>query len=445
MCGIAGAFNASKAAERTVICLHGNQHRAREFTGIVTSDGTNLFRETGKGIAREVFSDRDKLNRLHGRHAVGHIRYSTIQRKEDDKYRDNIQPIKGWYGNKEFALAHNGNLYNLEELQSLLGAPRSTRMDSEYIVRLLEKWQTGDLLRDLQKVFSVLKGSYSLGILFPDKLLAVRDSSGNRPLSIGKLDESYFISSETCGFSGVGAELVQDVEAGQIVTIDTGGIHAWSFAEPRLQQCRFEGNYFSLPTSLTFGEEVDEYRLRLGRALQDHCPAPGADIVTPVPDSSNYIAMGYAESGKSGVWRPVITRSHYGRSFIAASQVERDETVALKFSFSPHAIRGRSIVVVDDSLVRGTTLRKVVAEMRRYKPREIHIRSGSPKIKYPCLYGIDTPDASKLIAATHATNEELCRELNADSVEFLPLEVQKELTPNPGNYCFACMDGEYRI
>jgi amidophosphoribosyltransferase len=444
MCGVFGVFGATKAAERTVIGLHGNQHRAREFAGIATSEGTNIFLETGVGLAREIFSDLDKLNRLHGRHALGHVRYSTTERKADDKYRNNIQPIKGWYGGKEFALAHNGNLYNLEELQRLLGAPRATTMDSEYIVRLLEKWQTGNLVEDLKKVFSHLKGSYSLGILFPDRLVAVRDPSGCRPLSLGKFGESYCISSETCGFSGVGAEHIRDVEAGQIVCIDNDGPKTWPFAQPKLQKCRFEGNYFSLPTSLTFGEAVDEYRLQLGRALQDYCPTPGADIVTPVPDSSNYIAMGYAESGKSGSWRPVITRSHYGRSFIAASQVERDETVALKFSFSPHAIEGKSIVVVDDSIVRGTTLRKVITEMRRYKPREIHVRSGSPKIRFPCIYGIDTPDKSKLIAATHS-KKEICAALEADSVQFLPLEAQKELSTDPKSFCFACMDGEYRI
>ena len=447
MCGVVGLFNSHKAAELTVIGLHGNQHRAREFAGIATTEGSNIYLETGRGLAREVFDDFDKLNRLHGRHALGHVRYSTADRKADDKYRNNVQPICGYYGGRPFALAHNGNHYNIEELDRLLGAPRATTMDTEFIVRLLEKWHTGNLISDLKRVLGVLKGSYSLGILFPDCLVAVRDPSGNRPLSLGKFGkfgESWCISSETCGFSGLGAEHVRDIEAGEILTINNERVSSWPFAKPRLQQCRFEGNYFSLPTSRTFGEDVDEYRLQLGRALQDYCPTPGADIVTPVPDSSNYIAMGYAESGKSGRWRPVIVRSHYGRSFIAASQAERDETASLKFSYSPHAIEGRSIVVVDDSIVRGTTLRKVIAEMRRYRPKEIHVRSGSPKIKYPCKYGIDTPDRSKLLAATHS-KEQICSELNADSVQFLPLDVQKELSTNAGKFCFACMDGEYKI
>ncbi len=445
MCGIFGVFGAAKAAELTVIGLHGNQHRAIEFAGIASSDGTNIFREVGAGLARQVFSDPNKINRLHGRHALGHIRYSTSKRQKDDQYRDNIHPVIGWYRGKKFALVHNGNLTNLDELSKLLNRrPMETTMDTEYIVRLIEHFANEEhLIAVLSKVFSVLKGSYSLGILFPDCLVAVRDSSGNRPLSLGRLGESYFISSETCGFSGLGVELLRDIEPGQIVTIDQDGARSWPFSEAQEKKCRFEGNYFSHPSSLTFGEPVSDYRKKLGRALEDHCPAHGADIVVPVPDSARFIAMGYAESRQSGSYDEAIIRSHYvGRTFIAADQAKRDAEVAQKFTFAPHAIAGKKIVVVDDSIVRGTTLPKIVGELRRYGAKEVHVRIGSPPIKYPCLYGIDTPAQDELLSWTHQ-KAAICAKVGADSLQFLPLEVLKELSPNPRSFCFACMDGNY--
>lgn len=444
MCGIFAVFGARKAAELTVIGLHGNQHRAIEFAGIASSDGTNIFREVGPGLARQVFADSDKINRLHGQHAVGHIRYSTAQKQEDDKYRDNIHPVIGWYQGKKFALVHNGNLTNVDELSNLLNSrTMETRLDTEYIVRLIEKFDTGKLVADLTKVFGLLKGSYSLGILFPECLVAVRDISGNRPLSLGKLGEGYFISSETCGFSGLGVEFVRDIDPGQIVCIEASGIRSWPFAEPKERMCRFEHIYFSLPTSLTFGEPVIDFRKRLGRMLEVHYPAPGADIVIPVPDSARFIAMGYAESGRSGHYDEPIVRSHYvGRTFIAADQAKRDAEVAQKFTFAPHAIEGKKIVVVDDSIVRGTTLPKIVGELRRYGAKEVHVRIGSPPIKHPCLYGINTPTQQELMSFTHKTAE-ICAKVGADSLQFLPLSALEELAPYPDNFCYACIDGKY--
>lgn len=442
MCGIFGVFNAPKAAEWAVIGLHGNQHRAIDYTGIVSSDGSNLYRHGGAGLARQVFSDAAVINRLHGRHSLGHIRYPTVQ---DDDTRENIQPIMGNYGGEAFALAHNGNITNRVELQKILGDySMATSMDTEFIVRLLEKFCTNNLVEDLKKVVSLLKGSYALCLIFREKLIAVQDPHSNRPLTLGKREESWFVSSESCGFGGVGAEFIRDIAPGEILTIEaSNGLRSWPFAEATPKKCRFEGNYFSHPSSLAFGEPVDEYRKRLGRALEERFPVPGADIVTPVPDSSNFIAMGYAETGRSGSYRPVIIRSHYvGRTFIAADQAKRDAEVAQKFSFTSHVIEGKSIVVVDDSIVRGTTLPKIVKELRHYGAREIHIRIGSPPILFPCVYGINTHEQKELISA-NLSKMHICQAVDADSLEFLPLEIQKHLSPDPASFCYACMDGVY--
>lgn len=442
MCGIFAGSNVPKAAEWTVIGLHGNQHRAIDYAGIVSSDGTHPYRQVGEGLARQVFSNAKVLNALHGRHALGHIRYPTVQ---DDPTRENIQPVMGNYGGDWFALAHNGNLTNTKELAKLLGEDSmQTSMDTEFIVRLLEKFATGNLVEDLKKVFSYLRGSYALCLLFKERLVAAQDPQHNRPLTLGRREESWFISSETCGFGGVGAEFVRDIAPGEILTIDAeDGLKSWPFADTLPKKCRFEGNYFSHPSSLAFGEPVDEYRYRLGKALEESFPVAGADLVTPVPDSSNFIAMGYADTGRSGPYRPVIIRSHYvGRTFIAANQAKRDAEVAQKFSFTAHAIAGKRVVVVDDSVVRGTTLPKIVAELRRCEAAEVHIRIGSPPILFPCRYGINTPEQKDLISAT-LSKAHICEAVGADSLEFLPLEVQKRLSPAPNSFCYACMDGHY--
>ncbi len=438
MCAIFGVWNAENAAELTAIGLHGEQHRAIDYAGIVTSDCYHLYRQGGTGLARQVFT-KDKLARLHGIHALGHLRYPTVA---DDATRDNIQPIMSSHGHGRIALAHNGNLTNTAELGERY-PHRKTSMDTEYFLRAIESWETEDIERDLPRALEQLKGSYALGILLPDRLIAVRDQSGNRPLSISKANGSYFISSETSAFGGVGAEFLCDVEAGTMVSIDEKGLRTIRFAQARLKQCRFEGIYLAHPSSTVFGESVTAFRMRLGRALQEECPVPGADIVTPIPDSANFIAMGYGESRKSGAYWPVINRSHYvGRTFIAATQAGRDADVAQKFSFTASEIKGKNIVVVDDSIVRGTTMPKIVSELRRYGAQAIHVRIAAPPIMHPCTYGINTPTRKELISASQ-TPEEIREFVGADSLEFLSLETLQKLSGDAGKFCFACMDGKY--
>lgn len=440
MCAIFGVWNAKKAAELCVIGLHGNQHRAIDYAGIVSSDGSNLYRECGPGLARQAFTKK-MLDALHGRVALGHLRYPTV---EDDATRDNIQPIMGNYGGRSIAIAHNGNVTNVDELREAISGVRlATSMDTELILRLLQKEYSGDIERDLIAVFSRVKGSYALGILLADCLIAVRDKSGNRPLSIGVSNGSYFVSSETCAFGNVGATPVFDVAPGTMALINESGIRVIRLGDASEKKCRFEAIYFSHPSSKVFGEGVTTFRLKLGEALEKHCPAPGATIVTPIPDSAIFLAQGYARTARSGEYFPVIIRNHYvGRTFIAATQAKRDEDVSQKFSFTVEKIAGEKIVVVDDSIVRGTTLPKIVAHLRKYGAQEVHVRIGCPPITHSCRYGINTPNRDKLIASTKSPGV-ICNEVGADSLEYLPLEVLKTLSPNPESFCFSCMTGEY--
>ncbi len=443
MCGIFGVWGAPRAAELVAIGLHNLQHRATDYAGIVSSDGKHLYAEHGIGIARRVFK-QGVTGHLHGRSAIGHIRYPTVS---DDKARVNIQPIVGSYAGEPVAIAHNGNITNTEVLKLTAAfsvSKLSTSMDTEYILRILETKGSGNIIRDLRQTFACLEGSFSLLILSPRFLIAARDKSGNRPLSIGQLDNGGFcVSSETCAFPNVNAKHLCDVDAGTMVIVYGDGLHVHRFATPEERKCRFEGIYYAHPASTVFDENVGRFRMSIGRALEELFPVLDADIVVPVPDSSNLIAMGYAESGCSGTFFPAITRNHYvGRTFIVPTQGERDTKVAQKFTFAAEEIAGKVIVLIDDSIVRGTTLPRITKKLRRLGAKEIHVRIGSPPISHPCRYGINTPTYDELVA-THATKEEIQASIGADSLEFLPLETLMSLSDTPGSYCYACMSGQY--
>lgn len=443
MCGIFGVWGVPRAAEAVAIGLHNLQHRATDYAGIVSTDGEYFYTEHGAGIARRVFK-QGVTEHLHGQSAIGHIRYPTVT---DDKNCVNIQPIVGNYGGKPVAIAHNGNITNVEKLRkidALAMTKRSTSMDTEYILRILESRKSGNIVKDCLKVCSMLEGSFSLLILLPDCLIAIRDQHGNRPLSIGELDHGGFcVSSETCAFPSVNATHLCDVEAGTMAVIDGNGLRMYGFAKAEERKCRFEGIYYAHPASVVFGENVARFRMQIGRTLAELFPVLDADIVVPVPDSANCIAMGYAESGCSGMYFPAIMRNHYvGRTFIAPTQGERDMKVAQKFTFAAEEIRGKVIVLIDDSIVRGTTLPRITDKLRKLGAKEIHVRIGSPPISHPCRYGINTPTYDELVAA-HSTIEEIRASIGADSLEFLPLEALQGLSGNPRQYCYACMSGQY--
>lgn len=443
MCGIVGVWNARKAAELTVVGLHANQHRAIDYVGIVTTDGYNLFRERGPGLARQVFTDK-MLNALHGKAAIGHIRYPTVDNDPKD-VRDNIQPIMGVYRGSQFAVAHNGNITNGEEVaKHLQGVRLATTMDSEWIVRLLEKYASGDVEADIITVAKLLKGSFSLLFLFRDRMIALVDPSGCRPLSWGKNgDEGIYVSSETCAFPNLNAVHVGDIEPGTMHVWAAGGHRVEHYARAHPKHCRFEGIYYSHPSSRVFDENISRFRVALGKALEELYPVPGADLVTPVPDSSNFIAMGYASSGRSGEYYPVITRNHYvGRSFIAAKHLNRSDIVAQKFNFTANEIVGKSIVVIDDSIVRSTTLPIIVEKLREMGAREVHVRIGCPPIKYPCKYGVDIRSRDELVAAKY-TEEEIRELTGATTLKYMMLDRLRSLSQKPNSFCYACMDGKY--
>lgn len=440
MCGVFGVFDVDSAAGLTVLGLHNIQHRAIDYSGIVSSDGEHVYRFCGMGIARRVFTEKE-LAHLHGRHALGHIRYPTVT---DDCTRDNTQPIVGTVQGIPIAIAHNGNITNREELEKLLPNKKfSTSMDTELILRLLEAQNDGDFDTNLSTVLNLLRGSFSLGILLPDRLIAARDPQGNRPLSVAKMNGGYCISSETCAFPSVGAKYEGDIEPGTIVSLSSDGCIITRFADPALKQCQFERIYYAQPASTIFGGNVADFRVEVGKTLEKLFPVSDADIVTPVPDSANFIALGWGENGRSGKYFPVILRNHYvGRTFISPTHMVRDIRVAQKFIFAEDKIQGKSIVVIDDSIVRGTTLPKIVQKLKELGARAIHVRIGSPPVRYSCIYGIDTPSEDELIASRRSIDG-MRKLLGADSLEFLPIEELKKLSPRPESFCCACFDGKY--
>ena len=441
MCGIFGVFNARKAAELTAIGLHSQQHRAIDYAGIVSSDGSFMYRECGAGTVRKVFTS-EMLDRLHGKHAIGHTRYPTL---DDDPSRVNIQPLRGYWQNTPVALAHNGNLTNTEEL-SRVHTSRETSLDTEFILRILENQTDPHIENALENTLGCLRGSFSLVVLLPEMLIAARDPHGNRPLSIGVKNDGFFVSSETCALDIVGAQFLCDVAQGTMVLISQRGIEHKKFAEPAttLKKCPFEGIYYAHPSSDVYGIQATNFRLKLGRALEEHCPCPDAEIVTGVPDSGVLHAMGYAVSGHSGMYMPVIFRNHYvGRTFIASYQARRDEEVDAKFNFTKSLIVGKRIVVVDDSIVRGTTIRKIVSKLCELGAAEVHVRVACPPITHHCNYGIYTKGRDGRLIAQEMDVRGIRQHIGADSLAFLPLEVLKEVWPDAGNSCFSCMTGEY--
>ncbi|HVU75509.1 MAG TPA: amidophosphoribosyltransferase, partial [Candidatus Paceibacterota bacterium] len=415
-----------------------------DAAGIVSSNGRYLFRERGQGIVRTVFT-KEMLDRLQGMAAIGHIRYATSGEEGDGAKYDNVQPILGTFNGMPIAIAHNGNLTNIEELgRHVAPSERTTSMDTEFILRLLEREKSQDIEHALANVLALLKGSYELLILMPDRLIAVRDPHGNHPLSIGRSGDSYFVSSETCAYPSIQAEYVGDVEAGTFVTIKEHGQPVASrYAEASLKQCAFELVYYAHPGSFVFGSNVGRFRQNLGIRLEAEFGIPGSDIVIGVPDSSNFIAMGFGKSGRSGEYYPAISRHHnVGRTFIAATQAMRDEEVASKFTFSTHEVAGKTVVLIDDSIVRGTTLRKVIGVMRQMGAKAVHVRIGSAPFRHPCRYGINTKSYDELIA-NQKTVEGICEEIGADSLAYLSIKSLQDLTGRPGDYCFACMNGKF--
>jgi amidophosphoribosyltransferase len=424
--------------------LHALQHRGQESAGIVACDDSGDFRtQKGIGLVSDVF-DPVKIAKLSGRMAIGHNRYSTT----GSLTLENTQPLMVVYRGGPLALAHNGNLVNARELRQSLEASGSifqTTLDTEIFLHLMALAPTDDPEEALIQAASQLRGAYSLVVLTRDAVYALRDPHGFRPLCIGRLENGYVVASETCAIDLVAAEYVRDVEAGELVRIDHHGLRSRRAFEAQrpLRQCVFEHIYFSRPDSRVFGVTVDRVRRRIGHRLAQEHPVE-ADVVIAVPDSSNSIALGFSEATRIPFELGLIRNHYVGRTFIQPHQSGRDSSVRVKFNPVREVLAGKRIVLVDDSIVRGTTSRKLVRMLRRNGAREIHFRVGCPPVTHPCFYGIDTPSRRELIGAVKSIDE-IREYLGADSLGYLSLDGLFACEQDGTQFCSACFTGQYPI
>ena len=443
-CGVFGVWGSDEAANHAYLGLHALQHRGQEAAGIVSSDGTQLFVHRGLGLVQDVFSS-STIEKLPGDRAIGHVRYSTA----GGSHVKNAQPIAIDYAHGSIAVGHNGNLTNADEIRRRLegsGSIFQTTSDTEVIVHLIARSTERSTIDRVADALRQTKGAYSLMVLTPSELIAVRDPWGFRPLSLGRLKGAFVFASEPVAFELIAAEYIRDIEPGEMVVIDKNGLTSLRPFEPQpAKLCIFEHVYFARPDSTIGGLNVYESRKRMGRALAREAGVP-ADVVIPVPDSGVPAALGYAQEANLP-FELGIVRSHYiGRTFIEPQSSIRHFGVRLKLSPNRALIQGKRVVVIDDSIVRGTTSRKIVKMLRDAGAREVHMRISSPPIRWPCFYGIDTPSRSELIASSH-TFEEIAKYVTADTVGYLSVE---ELHASLGSvqsagFCNACFTGEYPV
>jgi amidophosphoribosyltransferase len=446
-CGVFGVFGHSEAANLTYLGLYALQHRGQESAGIVSSDGTDLHLHRAMGEVEEIFQP-SVLAKLPGSLAIGHTRYSTA----GEKALLNAQPITIDCNKGKIALGHNGNLTNAAEWRRKLehrGSIFQTNSDTEVIVHLIARSQARNLSGALGDALNQVEGAYSLLVLTQDELYAVRDPRGFRPLVLGRLpatanaNETWLVASETCAFDLLNAQYVREIEPGEMVRISRSGIESIHFApqKPR-QQCIFEHVYFARPDSIIFGRSVNESREALGRLLAREHPVD-ADIVVPVPDSGVPAAVGYALESKIP-FRMGLIRNHYiGRTFIEPSQAIRNFGVKLKLNPIRGLIEGQRVILVDDSIVRGTTSRKIVRMVREAGAREVHVRISCPPTISPCYYGVDTPTREELIASSNSP-EEICKFLGADSLGYVSLPaLRRAVNDTETKFCTSCYTGVY--
>ncbi len=441
-CGIFGVYGNDDAAKLTYFGLYALQHRGQESAGIVSSDGRNVTEYKAMGLVSEVFQE-DKLKELKGHLAVGHVRYSTT----GSSVLQNAQPFCVNHAGCTMAVAHNGNLVNASQIRAELendGSIFQTTMDSEVIVHLLAKaWKMG--IRDaICHAMKVIKGAYSVLMLTEKALIGFRDPLGFRPLCIGRLENgAYVLTSETCALDLIQAEYVRDVERGEIVIIDENGLQSLTGIQAeRRANCIFEFIYFARPDSNIFGKNVYAFRKSLGAALVKETSME-ADFVMPFPDSGNYAAVGYAQAARMPLELAVIRNHYVGRTFIQPSQAMRDFGVRIKLNPVKDTIRGKRVVIMEDSIIRGTTSRTRVKAIRDAGAKEISMLVSCPPTKFPCFYGIDFPTKDELIASRKSV-EEIRDFLGLDYLHYLDLESMIEAAGGQRDrFCLACFNGEY--
>jgi amidophosphoribosyltransferase len=447
-CGVFGVFNIADAAAHTVLGLHALQHRGQESCGIASVDQKIFHIEHAMGLVCDNLNNPQILNKLPGSSAIGHVRYSTT----GDSNIRNVQPIYSEFKGGEIAVAHNGNLTNAKMIRKTLiqeGAIFNSTTDTEVINHLIARASEDDIVDKISSVLNQVIGAYSIVFLTQDKLIAVKDPNGVRPLMLGKLNNSYVVASESCAFDIIGADPIREFEAGEMIVIDKNGYHIhhpFKKTDPRL--CIFEYVYFARPDSIIAGNYVYETRKNIGIELAREEPV-SADIVVPVPDSGVPAAIGYAREVNLPFELGIIRNHYIGRTFIQPTDHIRNLGVKLKHNASK-IVAGKDIILIDDSIVRGTTSKKIITMLKEAGAGKIHMRIASPPTMNPCFYGIDTPSRANLLAAQHSL-EEMRMIIGVDSLAFISIDgLYRALTGADKNhdnprFCDACFSGEYQI
>ena len=441
MCGIFGIYNHSEAANLTYLGLYALQHRGQESAGIVSSDDKHLHHYRQMGLVSEAFS-REILKKLSGRAAIGHVRYSTTGSSE----LKNAQPFVVDYANGMISVAHNGNLTNASIIKNQLesrGSIFQSNMDTEVIVHLIAGSKEKTFIEKTIHALKQVEGAYSLLFLTEKEMVAARDPLGFRPLVLGSLKDSPVVASETCAFDLIGAEFIREIEPGEILLINENGIKSFQpFPQKQRHQCIFEFIYFARPDSFIFNHNVYEMRKSFGAQLSQESPAT-VDMAIPIPDSGFPATLGYAAKSKLPLELGMIRNHYVGRTFIEPEQRIRHFGVKIKLNPVKELLKGKKVVIVDDSIVRATTSRKIVKMFRNAGAKEVHVRISSPPITDPCFFGIDTPKKSELIASSHQVRE-IQKFIHATSLNYLSIEgLKKCVKGEEENFCYACFSGEY--
>ena len=442
-CGVFGIFGHPEAANLTYLGLYALQHRGQESAGIATGDGEKLRVSRAMGQVADAFSE-DTLASLPGHLAIGHTRYSTA----GESKLENAQPFLIDCAHGQIAIGHNGNLVNARELREELvrnGSIFQSGSDTEVFLHLYARSRAASVEEAIVESIAQVRGAYSLAILTKNRLIAARDPHGFRPLALGRLGEAWIVCSETCALDLIGAQYVRDVEPGELLVISEGGLRSIKpFPQQALSHCVFEHVYFSRPDSYVFGRSVNEVRTDLGRILARESGVE-ADVVVPIPDSGVCAAIGYAEEAGLPMKMGLIRNHYVGRTFIQPQQSIRHFSVRVKLNPVRSILEGRRVVLLDDSIVRGTTSRKIVKMVKAAGAREVHLRISCPPTISPCFYGVDTPSRAELIAATH-TIDEIRKYVDADSISYLSLDgLRQAVGSQQSSYCTSCYTGVYPV
>lgn len=446
-CGVFGAYDTSgnDVTDAIYYGLYALQHRGQESAGIATSDGKKMSSHKNMGLVTEVFGNEEITDILDEGHlGIGHVRYST----SGESQLINAQPLVISSKRGQMALAHNGNLINYKSLRDellQLGHINQTTLDTEVIAHLLARYSEDPIEAAIIKTTRWLKGSYALVMVVNDKLIGIRDPHGIRPLVLGKVDDMYVLSSETCAFDAINGEFIRDILPGEMVVIDKNGITSTMIEEKNHKKlCIFEFVYFARTDSHIDGISVYDARAKAGRILAKKAPV-AADLVAGVPDSAVSAAIGYSKESGIPFGEALAKNRYVGRTFIKPQQNTREQSVKVKLNALRHNVKGKRVVLVDDSIVRGTTSKKIVEMLREAGAKEVHMRISSPPVKFPCYFGIDTPTAGQLIGSNN-TIDEICKLIGADSLEYLTTEdLLQSVDGTKNEFCTGCFDGDYPI